>query len=66
MMSPETLAGMLDEEIERAIDRLTQARRDIENDLAALQNERDRRERERRHRLDYDITGSFPDEEFDA
>jgi hypothetical protein len=43
MMSPETLAGMLDPEIERAIERLRQAKLDLDRDLRALRTERKRR-----------------------
>jgi hypothetical protein len=46
MMSIETLAGFLDDELERAIERLRSARRDIDRDLAALRAERKRRRTE--------------------
>jgi hypothetical protein len=46
MMSPETLAGMLDPEIERAIERLRQAKLDLDRDLRALRTERKRRRTE--------------------
>lgn len=43
MMNSETLAAMLDEEIDRAIDRIRQARRDLKEDIAALEAEKQRR-----------------------
>jgi endonuclease/exonuclease/phosphatase family metal-dependent hydrolase len=40
---------MLDEEIDRALDRMRQARREMKQDIVALEEERQRR-RERRQR----------------
>jgi hypothetical protein len=48
MMSPETLAALLDDEIERALDRLRAARRTMKEDIEALEAELDRRSRRRR------------------
>jgi hypothetical protein len=42
-MSVETLAALLDEEIERALERLRAARRAMKDDIAALEAELDRR-----------------------
>ena len=50
MMSPETLSALLDDEIERAIDRLRAARREMKSDIEALENERDRRAARRKER----------------
>ena len=50
MMSTETLAAMLDSEIERALDRLRQARREMKEDIAALEAERQRRAERRQRR----------------
>jgi hypothetical protein len=44
----EQTAALLDEEIERALDRLTQARRDIERDIAELEAEQRKRAKRRR------------------
>ena len=51
MMSPETLAAMLDSEIDRALDRLRQARKEMKDDIAALEAERQRRAERRQGRL---------------
>jgi hypothetical protein len=48
MMSPETLAALLDDEIERALDRLRAARRVMKDDIEALEAELGRRARRRR------------------
>jgi hypothetical protein len=48
MMSVETLAALLDDEIERAIERLRSARRDMKREIAALEAERERRGAERK------------------
>jgi hypothetical protein len=45
---PETLAGMLMNELQRAIDRLIAARRDIDEDIAAIEAEIERRRKRRR------------------
>jgi hypothetical protein len=50
MMSLETLSAMLDEEIDRAIDRIRQARRELKEDIAALEEERRRRAERRSKR----------------
>jgi uncharacterized small protein (DUF1192 family) len=47
MMSTETLAGMLDDAIERAIERLRQSSREMKADIAALQAEIERRKTRR-------------------
>jgi hypothetical protein len=49
-MSVETLAALLDDEIERAIDRLRAARRDMTSDIEALEAERERRAAWRKER----------------
>ena len=42
-MSAATLAGMLDHELRRAIDRLHAARQQIDDDIAAIEEEIERR-----------------------
>jgi hypothetical protein len=59
----EILAGMLDSEIERRIERLKQSRREMKADIAALQEELARR---RQQRQEQDFTACYRDEEFDA
>jgi hypothetical protein len=50
MMSQATLAGMLDHELRRAIDRLSESKRQMEEDIAALKSEIGRRRKRRRQR----------------
>jgi hypothetical protein len=50
MMSPETLAGMLDFELDRALDRLRRAKAEIEKDIAELEVEQRKRAERRRER----------------
>ena len=50
MMPRETLAGMLNVELERALDRLRQAKREIEEDIDSIGREKARREAERAER----------------
>ncbi len=50
-MTPETIAGLLDHEIEYAIARLHATLVELDRDITALRSERDRREREREQRL---------------
>jgi hypothetical protein len=62
MMKPETLAGMLDEELVRAIERLKREGGDYAaDDIAALTAEQERR-RQRRE----DSGELFGDEEYDV
>ena len=49
-MSIETLAALLDSEIERALDRLRAARRDMKSDIEALEAERERRRARRKEK----------------
>jgi hypothetical protein len=42
-MSRETLAGMLDHELRRAIDRLVESRQQIDADITAIETEIERR-----------------------
>jgi hypothetical protein len=67
-MSSEALAGMLDDELARAIERIHERMRELDRDLAFLKEERDRRARERRQReLDQCDEGApFADEEYDT
>lgn len=48
MMSQATLAGMLDHELRRAIDRMSDSKRQIEEDIAALKEEIERRRQRRK------------------
>jgi hypothetical protein len=50
MMSPETLATLLDEEVERAFDRLRAVRAELKRDIEALEAELDRRAAWRREK----------------
>jgi hypothetical protein len=47
-LSIETIAGLLDSEIERAIERMRLARRDMKESIETLEAELDRRSRRRR------------------
>jgi hypothetical protein len=61
----ETLRGLLDDEIERAIERLHERIMELDRDLAALKAERDRRAFERRQRELDESEVDFKDEEYD-
>jgi hypothetical protein len=50
MMTTETISGMLDDELTRAIERVHERLLELDRDLVALKEERDRRARERRQR----------------
>jgi hypothetical protein len=62
-MSIEALVGMLDDEIERAIEPLRQSRREMKTDIAALEEKLARR---RQQREEHDFTAYYRDEKFDA
>jgi hypothetical protein len=67
MMTTETLKALLDEEITRAIDRIHASQVELERDISALREERDRRALERqRRRIDESDGDGFSDEEFDT
>jgi hypothetical protein len=65
----ETLRGLLDADLAAEIERIHESMRELDRDLVALKEERERRARERRQREqdahDEDVIG-FSDEEFDT
>ena len=60
------LHGFLDDELERAIARIRERLLELDRDLGALKEERDRRTRELQRRLDQIEYSGIPDEEFDV
>jgi hypothetical protein len=50
MLTQETIAALLDDEIERAIDRLRASRAEMKRDIAALEAEQERRGKRRKER----------------
>jgi hypothetical protein len=48
MMSEATLAGMLTHELHRALDRLIESKRQLEEDIARIQAEIERRQKRQR------------------
>ena len=60
------LHGFLDDELERAIARIRERLLELDRDLGALKEERDRRTQELQRRLDQNEYSGIPDEEFDV
>jgi hypothetical protein len=66
MMTTETISGLLDDELTRAIERVHERLLELDRDLVALKEERDRRARERRQRDLDENEGGLSDEEYDT